>query len=32
LSRWLEAGRWQHFGYYCVFAAAVVLAVSRMAA
>jgi len=32
LSRWLEAGRWQHFGYYCVFAAAVVLALSRTAA
>jgi undecaprenyl-diphosphatase len=30
LSRWLEAGRWQHFGYYCLFAAAVVLAVSRV--
>ncbi len=24
LSRWLEAGRWQYFGYYCLGAAAVV--------
>jgi undecaprenyl-diphosphatase len=29
LSRWLEAGRWQHFGYYCLFAAGAVLALSR---
>ena len=26
LSRWLEKGRWHYFGYYCLFAAAVVLA------
>jgi len=25
LSRWLEGGRWQWFGYYCLFAAAGVL-------
>jgi len=25
LSRWLEKGRWHYFGYYCLFAAAVVL-------
>ena len=25
LSRWLEAGRWQYFGYYCVAAAAAIL-------
>jgi undecaprenyl-diphosphatase len=24
LSRWLESGRWKFFGYYCLFAAAVV--------
>jgi undecaprenyl-diphosphatase len=24
LSRWLEAGRWKFFGYYCVVAAIVV--------
>ena len=24
LSRWLESGRWKYFGYYCLFAAAVV--------
>ncbi len=24
LSRWLEAGRWKFFGYYCVFAAIIV--------
>jgi undecaprenyl-diphosphatase len=24
LSRWLEAGRWKFFGYYCLFAAVVV--------
>jgi hypothetical protein len=24
LSRWLEAGRWKFFGYYCVVAAMVV--------
>ena len=27
LSRWLEAGRWKFFGYYCLFAAAGVLLV-----
>lgn len=27
LSRWLETDRWSLFGYYCLFAAAVVLAV-----
>jgi len=27
LSRWLENGRWQWFGYYCLVAAAGVLAV-----
>jgi undecaprenyl-diphosphatase len=26
LSRWLEKGRWHYFGYYCLFAAVVVLA------
>jgi undecaprenyl-diphosphatase len=25
LSRWLEGGRWKFFGFYCLFAAAVVL-------
>lgn len=29
LSRWLEHGRWQIFGYYCLFAAAVVLATNQ---
>ncbi|MGA2053054.1 MAG: undecaprenyl-diphosphate phosphatase [Opitutales bacterium] len=28
LSRWLEAGRWQYFGYYCVLAATAVLALA----
>jgi undecaprenyl-diphosphatase len=28
LSRWLEGGRWQYFGYYCLGAAAVVLAMA----
>jgi undecaprenyl-diphosphatase len=28
LSRWLEQGRWQYFGAYCLIAAAVVLAIS----
>ena len=28
LSRWLEAGRWQYFGYYCIGAAAVILALA----
>jgi undecaprenyl-diphosphatase len=32
LSRWLEAGRWQYFGYYCFGAAAVVFALSQTAA
>ena len=27
LSRWLERGRWQWFGGYCLIAAAVVLAI-----
>jgi undecaprenyl-diphosphatase len=27
LTRWLEGGRWRFFGYYCLIAAAVVLAV-----
>jgi undecaprenyl-diphosphatase len=27
LSRWLEAGRWKYFGYYCLVAAAGVLAI-----
>ena len=31
LSRWLEAGRWQYFGYYCVAASAVILALALMA-
>jgi undecaprenyl-diphosphatase len=26
LSRWLEKGHWHYFGYYCLFAAGVVLA------
>jgi undecaprenyl-diphosphatase len=26
LSRWLEAGRWKFFGYYCVVAAIIVFA------
>ncbi len=29
LSRWLEAGRWQYFGYYCLGAAAVVAVLAR---
>ena len=29
LSRWLEHGRWHFFGYYCLFAAVVVLAVEH---
>ena len=28
LSRWLEAGRWKFFGYYCVVAAVVVFALA----
>jgi len=27
LTRWLERGRWHYFGYYCLFAAAMVLLV-----
>jgi undecaprenyl-diphosphatase len=27
LSRWLEGGRWKFFGFYCLAAAAVVLAI-----
>lgn len=30
LSRWLEAGRWQYFGYYCLAAAAVILLLARL--
>jgi undecaprenyl-diphosphatase len=30
LSRWLEQGRWHIFGYYCLFAAAAVLAVAHV--
>ncbi|MHB8622919.1 MAG: undecaprenyl-diphosphate phosphatase [Sulfuricaulis sp.] len=29
LSRWLEHGRWQLFGYYCLFAAVAILTVER---
>ncbi len=29
LSRWLEAGRWQHFGYYCLGAAAVIFVLAH---
>ncbi len=29
LSSWLENGRWQLFGYYCLFAAVMVLAIDR---
>jgi undecaprenyl-diphosphatase len=25
LTRWLDRGRWHYFGYYCLFAAVVVL-------
>jgi undecaprenyl-diphosphatase len=32
LSRWLEHGRWHLFGYYCLFAAAVVLIYARLLA
>lgn len=28
LSRWLESGRWQYFGYYCLVAGAVVIGLS----
>jgi undecaprenyl-diphosphatase len=30
LTRWLEKGRWQHFGYYCYAAAACVCAMAAM--
>jgi undecaprenyl-diphosphatase len=30
LSNWLEHGRWQFFGYYCFFAAAVVLTANHL--
>ena len=30
LSRWLEKGRWHLFGYYCLFAAVMVLAIDRL--
>ncbi|HEY5812496.1 MAG TPA: undecaprenyl-diphosphate phosphatase, partial [Terrimicrobiaceae bacterium] len=30
LSRWLEEGRWKFFGYYCLVAACVVFALSKM--
>ena len=30
LSRWLEHGRWHFFGYYCLFAAVVVLVVGSL--
>ena len=30
LSRWLEAGRWQHFGYYCLGAAAVIFGLAQL--
>jgi undecaprenyl-diphosphatase len=30
LSRWLENGRWHLFGYYCLFAAVMVLAIDRL--
>ena len=30
LSRWLEHGRWQFFGYYCLFAAVAVLVIDRL--
>jgi undecaprenyl-diphosphatase len=29
LSSWLERGRWKYFGWYCLAAAAAVLALSR---
>ena len=29
LSRWLEGGRWQYFGYYCLGAAACILVLAR---
>ncbi len=30
LSRWLERGKWHYFGYYCLFASAVVLLLHAM--
>jgi len=30
LSRWLEGGRWQYFGYYCLAAAAGLLVLARL--
>ena len=30
LSRWLEHGRWHFFGYYCMFAAVMVLIIDRL--
>ena len=30
LSRWLENGRWHLFGYYCLFAAVMVLSIDRL--
>ena len=30
LSRWLEHGRWHFFGYYCLFAAAMVLVIDGL--
>ena len=30
LSRWLEHGRWQFFGYYCLFAAVTLLVIDRI--
>ncbi len=30
LSSWLEKGKWQVFGYYCIFASAVVFTLHRM--
>lgn len=30
LSRWLEHGRWQFFGYYCLLAAVTVLVIDRL--
>ncbi len=30
LSRWMDEGRWHWFGYYCIVAAVVVFAISRM--
>ena len=30
LTRWLDRGKWHYFGCYCLFAAAVVLALHRL--